>query len=41
MDSEDYKIFTKTGMFYIEKCSLGTVNHDFVPNSDVFNDFQQ
>ena len=27
--------------FYIEKCSLGTVNHDFVPNSDVFNDFQQ
>ncbi len=21
MDSEDYKNFTKTGMFYIEKCS--------------------
>lgn len=27
--------------FYIERCSLGTVNPDFVLNSDVFNDFQQ
>lgn len=27
--------------FYIEKCNLGTVNPDFVLNSDVFNDFQQ
>lgn len=27
--------------FYIEKCTLDTVNPNFVLNSDVFNDFQQ